>query len=751
MISSAGFFASIPCPLLKAGFCERPHCHFNHGEQATASGDSSNRESLVTQDLDSLLEHLKKSSFAAFSESKPSTSSVTQQTYVPTPLHKLKQRKSNESTSSGDSNSGRHNKPTYIPTPIGELLKSRGERNSLDGKSQKRKGSQDSTSSTYSASSQENEIKSPEIKKSRPSLDDRIVKGKNGSSSTPEKSVKLSPAKSESKDTDLVQPVRIGKERIAHAASASIKRPQSKSTLSDVRDVMMKRYLESSDTSSKGSQATTSPSTPSLSSSSSSRVAHTPKLPSCNSTITARPKYPLDYHKSNSKVPLPMRTRHLDKLIDEYLKLYPCNEAYTQALKEEKSIFDKCTKLSYPTSIAKTIIGLRSQLKAREQAKSPSKSPTKPNQMVSHEAILNGPQAFNCSIIKKNNNLAITDCPPTLIYKFLEKFVMSSDSMKTYGYPICDPKEEGSVILPTDPKTLNNFKSNNRICCRCLKTFTVGEDGFPTRREACIYHPGRIWSGRTGGSFVKIWSCCKNETAAGGCSSSDVHIVDGSGHPEYNKGFVKTTPSKSSSDESNDCPGIYALDCEMCNTTVGMELTRLTVVDTNCKTVLEMLVKPRNAILDYNTKFSGIKEGDLDSVEDDLEAAQRKLLAIVNAKTILIGHSLDSDLKALKIVHPTVIDTAEVFPHRRGLPFKRALRTIVAEVMHQIIQENEAGHDSKEDAISCMKLMLMKATHEMHKMKNKNPNLFERLFNTSKWSGHWSTSMTQSKLTLATS
>lgn len=462
------------------------------------------------------------------------------------------------------------------------------------------------------------------------------------------------------------------------------------------------------------------------------RVAHTPKLPSANTTVTARPKYPLEYHKSGTKVPLPVRTRHLDKLIDEYLKLYPTNEAYTHALNEEKSIFDRCsTKLSYPTSVAKTIIGLRSQLKARESAKSPSKSPIKPNQTVSHAAILNGPQAVNCSIIKKNNNLSITDCPVFMIYKFLEKFIMSSDSLKTYGYPISDPKEEGAVILPFDAKTLNNFKSNNRICCRCLKTFSVGEDGLPTRKETCIYHPGRIWSERTGGTFIKIYSCCKNETGTGGCSSSDVHIVDGSGHPEYNKGFVKSRQSRLSNDDAADCPGVYALDCEMCNTTVGMELTRLTVVDTNCKTVLEMLVKPKNPILDYNTKFSGIKEGDLDSVEDDLDEAQRRLMEIVTSKTILIGHSLDSDLKALKIVHPTVIDTAEVFPHRRGLPFKRALRTIVAEVMHQIIQESESGHDSKEDAISCMKLMLMKATHEMHKMKNKNPNLFNRLFNAS--------------------
>lgn len=42
-----------------------------------------------------------------------------------------------------------------------------------------------------------------------------------------------------------------------------------------------------------------------------------------------------------------------------------------------------------------------------------------------------------------------------------------------------------------------------------------------------------------------------------------------------------------------------------------------------------------------------------------------------------------------------VIDTSVLFPHRLGAPFKRALRTLTAEILGKIIQ-NDGRHLKKE-------------------------------------------------------
>lgn len=57
-------------------------------------------------------------------------------------------------------------------------------------------------------------------------------------------------------------------------------------------------------------------------------------------------------------------------------------------------------------------------------------------------------------------------------------------------------------------------------------------------------------------------------------------------------------------------------------------------------------------------------------VTRNLRDAQREILSFVDDETYLVGHSLDSDLRALRLVHRRLIDTSELYPNPRGIPFK---------------------------------------------------------------------------------
>lgn len=131
------------------------------------------------------------------------------------------------------------------------------------------------------------------------------------------------------------------------------------------------------------------------------------------------------------------------------------------------------------------------------------------------------------------------------------------------------------------------------------------------------------------------------------------------------------------------------------------------------------LVKPEHPVLDYNTQFSGLTEEDLKGVTKTLWDVQAVMLTEIKPNAILIGHSLESDLLALRFKHDCVIDTSVMFPHRNGPPAKRALRNLTSEYLEKIIQNSEAGHDSAEDARSALGLVYYKL-HESIKLKEFN-------------------------------
>ncbi|CAI4063450.1 hypothetical protein N7582_002415 [Saccharomyces uvarum] len=158
---------------------------------------------------------------------------------------------------------------------------------------------------------------------------------------------------------------------------------------------------------------------------------------------------------------------------------------------------------------------------------------------------------------------------------------------------------------------------------------------------------------------------------------------------------------------AHDGSHIFALDCEMCLSEQGLVLTRISLVNFDNEVIYEELVKPDVPIVDYLTRYSGITEEKLATgAKKSLPEVQQDLLKIISRSDILIGHSLQNDLKVMKLKHSLIVDTAIIYHHKAGDPFKPSLKYLSEAFLNKSIQNGE--HDSIEDARACLELTKLK-------------------------------------------
>lgn len=158
---------------------------------------------------------------------------------------------------------------------------------------------------------------------------------------------------------------------------------------------------------------------------------------------------------------------------------------------------------------------------------------------------------------------------------------------------------------------------------------------------------------------------------------------------------------------------LFGIDCEMCITNAGSELTRISVVNEKHETIYESLVKPYNEITDYLTRYSGITKTLLNDVSKRLEDVQKDLRKILPADAILVGQSLNTDLHALKMMHPYIIDTSLVYNFTGERTRKPKLKALAKEFLHEDIQCGKKGHCSVEDSLASLKLVQLKLSKSM--------------------------------------
>jgi hypothetical protein len=97
----------------------------------------------------------------------------------------------------------------------------------------------------------------------------------------------------------------------------------------------------------------------------------------------------------------------------------------------------------------------------------------------------------------------------------------------------------------------------------------------------------------------------------------------------------------------------------------------------------------------------------MENVTNRIEQVQLALLGLVWKEDIIVGHSLENDMRALRFSHENVVDTAVLF---QGDGRKCALRHLTNVLLQRSIQTgNGSGHCSEEDAAAALELAVKRA------------------------------------------
>ncbi|GAA6032601.1 hypothetical protein JCM8097_004835 [Rhodosporidiobolus ruineniae] len=397
--------------------------------------------------------------------------------------------------------------------------------------------------------------------------------------------------------------------------------------------------------------------------------------------------------------PATVRQKMLTTLYNQFLEIYSPGILPTSlrhqlasqhAVTQEESLYSRATKATYRNAC----ISALARLKKRAPARTVEETGT-----LEDEA---------ARAVEKAEELE-----GRLTRARVAKFVASKEKLRSFDYMLEVPSGAGGDKVTEE--------GNVRVCDRCKKEFVVRGDLSEDDRHACAYHYGRVVTEKIGGQKQRVWSCCP-AVGAPPCQTGPHVFKDED--PKLLHARVPFLPSsslRSSSSSATDTalpPAIdlAALDCELIYTTSGMSLARLTVLSASGSVLMDEHVRPPEGsrVLDLNTRFSGVKEGEVEGAVLDVQGVRRALAQFMDERTILVGHGVENDLKALRLVHTQVIDTAILFPHPNGGTWRHSLRNLTKDILGKFIQQDDPtiGHSAADDASAALELVRWKVKKE---------------------------------------
>ncbi|KAH9228143.1 hypothetical protein K456DRAFT_1847313 [Colletotrichum gloeosporioides 23] len=362
----------------------------------------------------------------------------------------------------------------------------------------------------------------------------------------------------------------------------------------------------------------------------------------------------------------------------------------------------------------------------------------------------------------------VTGLTPAQEVQLVRHLITPIDGLANHGYVSSIPSEADVEKARQGLEAAKGWEK----CDRCEKRFQM----FPGRREEdgalasggkCTYHWGKTYfPERQLGDRSKTpkrYRCCGQAVGdSAGCYTVPHHVFKAS-DPKRLATVLNFAETPANPNVPSD--RAVAFDCEMCYTVYGLELVRLTATAwPTGEELLDVLVQPVGEILDLNSRYSGVWPEDMANAapwsakEEDPTPAQAKkmannnnkkpkktmkivssplvardlLFSLISPDTPLIGHGLENDLNAVRIVHPTLIDTVLLFPHKYGLPYRQGLKMLMENLLNRKIQVETAGkvqgHDSAEDARAAGDLVRLKLSEEWKSMKIKGWKLVNNEF-----------------------
>lgn len=310
--------------------------------------------------------------------------------------------------------------------------------------------------------------------------------------------------------------------------------------------------------------------------------------------------------------------------------------------------------------------------------------------------------------------------------RLLSYMLANQQGLDKFGYVTSVPAEADVAVARAGIEAAQGWEQ----CDRCRTRFQVfpdrREDGALTSGGVCTYHWGRLTrpqrerTDAVTGHKEALFSCCGESVgSSAGCTTAASHVYKISAA----RGLAAVMQFQATPENPMVGAGsAVSFDCEMGYTVKGFELIRLTAISwPEGRPLLDVLVRPLGTVLDLNSRFSGVLPDHLTNAvpyeavpavaRDDAAStgklaivdspiiARDLLLKLLSPGTPLIGHAIENDLNATRIVHPSIIDTVLLFPHPRGLPLRKSLKALAKQYLGRDIQTGGAsGHDSHEDA-----------------------------------------------------